>query len=226
MAVQRIAAPLDAPLVTFRATLLEAITPHAMTTTKTKANHTDTPVAHTPEVEALLAHTPKEPPETVPVDTTETAPVDTTEEVTEESEDKVVLTGTPLEGQELLNLVKSCGETVPRDELIRLAGYTKVDKNGTTRLMYAMFMEALLEAQGTKLGTKPTVAPGERGKMGHPPSFIARIHFNGNLMVGKTYVHMLDAHERGKEFQIVINPESNPGGINLVPVPETDEIPV
>lgn len=121
-----------------------------------------------------------------------------------------------LTGQALLDHVASMPEDSPREEIIRLAGYTKKVKDGSVRVMYAQFMEALLEAQGTKLGVKNAPSPGAR--MGHPLSYITRVHFNGNIMVGKAYVSMLDEHEKGKEFKVVVNPESNPGGINLVPV--------
>ena len=126
-------------------------------------------------------------------------------------------TETPLTGQELLDLVNTSGDDISREDLIKTAGYTKVAKDGTTRLMYAMFMEALLEAQGTKLGVKS--APSQSGnRMGHPLSYATRVHFNGNIMVGKAYVNMLPHHDKGQEFKVVVNPENNPGGISLVPV--------
>ncbi len=124
---------------------------------------------------------------------------------------------TPLVGKELLDLVNTSGDDISREDLIKAAGYTKVAKDGTVRLMYAMFMEALLEAQGTKLGAKSS--PSKTGsRMGHPLSYATRVHFNGNIMVGKAYVAMLPEHNKGKEFKVVVNPETNPGGINLVPV--------
>lgn len=122
-----------------------------------------------------------------------------------------------LTGQDLLNHVASMSEDTPRDELIRQAGYVKTAKDGTTRLMYAMFMEALLEAQGTKIGVK-TTTPSSGTRMGHPLSYATRVHFNGNIMVGKAYVAMLPHHDKGQEFKVVVNHETNPGGINLVPV--------
>jgi hypothetical protein len=122
-----------------------------------------------------------------------------------------------LTGQALLDHVANSGDEISRDDLIRQAGYVKKAKDGTTRLMYAMFMEALLEAQGTKMGVKST-GSSSGNRMGHPLSYSTRVHFNGNVMVGKAYVAMLPHHEKGQEFKVVVNPESNPGGINLVPV--------
>jgi hypothetical protein len=122
-----------------------------------------------------------------------------------------------LTGQALLDHVNTLGEGVSRDDLIRQAGYIKTAKDGTTRLMYAMFMEALLEAQGTKLGVKST-ASNSGSRMGHPLSYATKVHFNGNIMVGKAYVAMLPHGEKGQEFKVVVNPENNPGGISLVPV--------
>lgn len=185
------------------------------TATKTKTTET---IAHTPEVEAILAHTQDDDQAHAEGEQWESPQTTVSEPTSEIKGSGSIEEVAPLTGTELINLVQSCGANVPRDELIKLAGYTKVDKNGTTRLMYAAFMEAVLEAQGTKLGTTPSAAPGERGKMGHPLSYVTRIHFNGNIMVGKAYVHMLDAHEKGKPFKVIVNPESNPGGINLVPL--------
>ncbi len=186
--------------------------------TKTKPAETTT---HTPEVEAILAHTQEsddtnwETPAPTSADTPE-APAEGSPESPDGNGS--VEEAKPLVGQELLNLVQSCGDKIPREEMIKLAGYTKVDKNGITRLMNAAFMEAILDAKGVKMGIEPAAAPGERGKMGHPLSYVTRIHFNGNIMVGRAYVNMLDAHEKGKAFKVVVNPESNPGGISLVPI--------
>lgn len=191
----------------------------------TKAKPVET-APQTPEVEAILAHTQKtedanwETPAPLPADTSEPTTADTSEPTTADCPDGNgnVEEVKPLVGQELLNLVQSCGDNIPRDELIRLAGYTKTTKDGTTRLMNAAFMEAILEAKGVKMGIEPSAAPGERGKMGHPLSYVTRIHFNGNIMVGKAYVSILDDHEKGKPFKVVVNPDTNPGGINLIPV--------
>jgi hypothetical protein len=151
-------------------------------------------------------------------DTTEAPSHVTTEDPVTDTAEADDETPGALTGQALLDLVRSCGENTPREELIRLAGYTKKVKDGSTRLMYANFMEALLEAQGTKIGIKTSTPQSTGARMGHPLSYLTRVHFNGNIMVGRAYVAMLPLHDKGTEFKVVVSPESNPGGINLVPV--------
>jgi hypothetical protein len=165
------------------------------TNTKAKTNDTETWESPAATITTTVLHDPT-----------------ATSEPTETTEDSA-----PLVGQELLDLVNTSGDDISREDLIKTAGYTKVAKDGTTRLMYAMFMEALLEAQGTKIGVK-TTTPSSGARMGHPLSYATRVHFNGNIMVGKAYVSMLPHHDKGQEFKVVVDPENNPGGINLVPV--------
>ena len=63
------------------------------------------------------------------------------------------------------------------------AGYVSIKKVGTERLNFTAFYEALLEAKGMHLVAGSS---GGKGKPDRSLSYATKIHFNGNLMVGKT----------------------------------------
>jgi len=56
-----------------------------------------------------------------------------------------------LTGSELLAKVKELGD-VSKSDLVRSAGYVSTKKDGTERLNFTAFYEALLEAKGVTLG--------------------------------------------------------------------------
>ena len=118
-----------------------------------------------------------------------------------------------LTGPELLAKVKSLGDA-SKSDLVRACGYVSTKKDGTERLNFTAFYEALLEAKGTVLGG------GESdGKRGRKLGFITKVQFNGNLMVGKAYTAMLGL-EPGDEFEIKLGRKQ----IHLVPLgTEADE---
>ena len=58
---------------------------------------------------------------------------------------------TMLTGSELLAKVKELGEA-SKSDLVRAAGYVSTKKDGTERLNFTAFYEALLEAKGVSLG--------------------------------------------------------------------------
>lgn len=88
-----------------------------------------------------------------------------------------------LTGADLLAKVKELGDAAKSD-LVRGCGYVSTKKDGTERLNFTAFYEALLEAKGMSLGTG---AGGGRGKAGRSLSYVAKVQFNGNLLVGKAY---------------------------------------
>ncbi len=113
-----------------------------------------------------------------------------------------------LEGAELLAKVKELGD-VSKSELVRACGYVSSKKDGTERLNFTAFYEALLSAKGLDLaggGSEP-------GKAGRKLSFNTKVQFNGNLMVGKAYTALLDL-KPGDEFEIKLSR----GAIRLVPI--------
>jgi len=113
-----------------------------------------------------------------------------------------------LTGQELLSKVKEMGDA-PKTELATACGYVSKKKDGSDRVNFTAFYEALLNAKGIDLG-----AGGKSvGKGGRKLSYTAKVQFNGNLMVGKAYTAMLDL-KPGDDFEIKLGRKS----IRLIPV--------
>jgi hypothetical protein len=113
-----------------------------------------------------------------------------------------------LTSSELLAKVKELGDA-SKSELVRQCGYVSSKKDGTERLNFTAFYEALLEAKGMTLGD----AGGKgKGKGGRSLSYVAKVQFNGNLLVGKAYTALLGL-EPGDEFEIKLGRKQ----IKLVP---------
>jgi hypothetical protein len=119
----------------------------------------------------------------------------------------------PLTGADLLAKVKELGDA-SKSDLVRSAGYVSTKKDGTERLNFTAFYEALLEAKGVSLGEGGSSAA---GKPGRKLSFNTKVQFNGNLMVGKAYTAMLGL-EPGDEFEIKLGRKQ----IRLVPIGAAD----
>ena len=119
-----------------------------------------------------------------------------------------------LTGSELLAKVKELGDA-SKSELVRQCGYVSTKKDGSERLNFTAFYEALLEAKGMNLGAG---SAGGRGKAGRSLSYVTKVQFNGNLMVGKAYTAQLGL-QPGDEFEIKLGKKQ----IRLVPVGGADE---
>ncbi len=119
-----------------------------------------------------------------------------------------------LTGADLLAKVKELGE-VSKSELVRAAGYVSTKKDGSERLNFTAFYEALLEAKGVNLGQGLGTG---RGPGGRKLSYVATVQGNGNLLVGKAYTAMLDI-KPGDEFEIKLGKKA----LRLVPAGATDE---
>ena len=119
-----------------------------------------------------------------------------------------------LTGTELLVKVKELGD-VSKYDLVRSCGYMSTKKDGTERLNFTAFYEALLGAKGVSLGDSPSKG---RGKGGRSLSYIATVQGNGNLLVGKAYTAMLDL-KPGDEFEIKLGRKQ----IKLIPLGSTEE---
>ncbi|MEB3199247.1 MAG: AbrB family transcriptional regulator [Synechococcaceae cyanobacterium] len=113
-----------------------------------------------------------------------------------------------LTGPELLAKVKELGDS-SKSDLVRAAGYVSSKKDGSERLNFTAFYEALLEAKGLSFG-EPAGRGGRRGKT---LSYVARVQGNGNLLVGKAYTDQLGLNP-GDEFEIKLGKKQ----IRLVPV--------
>ncbi len=120
-----------------------------------------------------------------------------------------------LTGPELLAKVKELGD-VSKSELVRECGYVSTKKDGTERLNFTSFYEALLGAKGVSLGADS--AGRGTGKGGRKLSYTTKIQFNGNLLVGKAYTAVLDL-KPGDEFEIKLGKKQ----IKLIPLGSTEE---
>ena len=120
-----------------------------------------------------------------------------------------------LTGSELLAKVKELGD-ISKSELVRECGYVSTKKDGSERINFTAFYEALLSAKGVNLGTDSTGRG--TGKGGRKLSHTTKVQFNGNLMVGMAYTAMLDL-KPGDEFEIKLGKKQ----IRLVPVGGSDE---
>ena len=117
-----------------------------------------------------------------------------------------------LTGSDLLAKVKELGDA-SKSDLVRAAGYLSTKKDGSERLNFTAFYEALLEAKGVSLGEG-----NGKGKAGRSLSYVATVQGNGNLLVGKAYTAMLDL-KPGDEFEIKLGRKQ----IRLVPAGGADE---
>lgn len=117
-----------------------------------------------------------------------------------------------LSGSDLLAKVKELGD-VSKSDLVRACGYVSSKKDGTERLNFTAFYEALLNAKGVDFG-----ASAKGGKGGRRLSHLTKVQFNGNLMVGKAYTALLDL-KPGDEFEIKLGRKQ----IRLVPLGADDE---
>jgi hypothetical protein len=119
-----------------------------------------------------------------------------------------------LTGSDLLAKVKELGD-VSKSDLVRSAGYVSTKKDGSERLNFTAFYEALLEAKGVSLGEGTGKG---KGKGGRSLSYLATVQGNGNLLIGKAYSALLDLSP-GDEFEIKLGRKQ----IRLVPVGGADE---
>jgi hypothetical protein len=120
-----------------------------------------------------------------------------------------------LTGSDLLAKVKELGD-VSKSELVRSCGYLSTKKDGSERLNFTAFYEALLGAKGVNLGTDSSGR--STGKAGRKLSYTTKIQFNGNLLVGKAYTAALDL-QPGDEFEIKLGRKQ----IKLIPLGSTDD---
>ncbi len=118
-----------------------------------------------------------------------------------------------LTGSDLLAKVKDLGDA-SKSELVRSCGYVSTKKDGSERLNFTAFYEALLEAKGLSLGGDGT----SRGKGGRKLSYVATVQGNGNLLIGKAYTALLDL-KPGDEFEIKLGRKQ----IRLIPAGSTED---
>ena len=112
-----------------------------------------------------------------------------------------------LTGSELLTKVKDLGD-VSKTDLATACGYVSKKKDGSDRVNFTAFYEALLNAKGIDLGGGNAGV----GKGGRKLSYVATVQGNGNLLIGKAYTAMLDL-QVGDEFTIKLGKKA----IRLIP---------
>jgi hypothetical protein len=133
----------------------------------------------------------------------------------DEDEDGAVSPEGALVGAELLAKVKALGDA-PKSELVRSCGYVSTKKDGTERLNFTAFYEALLNAKGMNLGGGSASAGRRRGRK---LSGKTKVLFNGNLLIGKAYTSQMGL-QAGDEFEIRLGRGSitlQPTGRNVPP---------
>ena len=118
-----------------------------------------------------------------------------------------------LTGSELLTKVKDLGD-VSKTDLATACGYVSKKKDGSDRVNFTAFYEALLNAKGIDLGGGSAGV----GKGGRKLSYVATVQGNGNLLIGKAYTAMLDL-QVGDEFTIKLGKKA----IRLIPVGAEEE---
>ena len=118
-----------------------------------------------------------------------------------------------LTGTELLTKVKELGD-VSKTDLATHCGYVSKKKDGSDRVNFTAFYEALVGAKGIELGGGGAAI----GKGGRKLSYTATVQGNGNLLVGKAYTAMLDLNP-GDEFEIKLGKKA----IRLIPVGGSEE---
>jgi hypothetical protein len=118
-----------------------------------------------------------------------------------------------LTSADLLARVKEMGDA-SKSDLVRACGYVSRKKDGSERLNFTAFYEALLNAKGLDF----TGATRAAGKGGRKLSYNTKVQFNGNLMVGKAYTALLDL-KPGDEFEIKLGRKQ----IRLVPLGAEDD---
>lgn len=118
-----------------------------------------------------------------------------------------------LTGTELLTKVKELGD-ISKTDLATQCGYVSKKKDGSDRVNFTAFYEALLNAKGIDLSAGGAAV----GKGGRKLSYTAKVQGNGNLLVGKAYTTMLEL-EPGAEFEIKLGKKA----IRLIPVGGSEE---
>lgn len=117
-----------------------------------------------------------------------------------------------LVGAELLAKVKDLGGA-DKSDLVRACGYVSTKRDGTERLNFTAFYEAVLAAKGLDIGVAKT-----NGKPGRSLSYTATVQGNGNLMIGKAYTSLLGARP-GDEYEIRLSRKQ----IRLIPAGSTQD---
>ena len=92
-----------------------------------------------------------------------------------------------LTGQELLDKIKELG-AISRSDVARACGYVTTKKDGSERINFTAFYEAISEAKGVILAPPEGKAKGKRGK---PLSFCVKSSKGGVIPVTAGYAELI-----------------------------------
>ena len=121
------------------------------------------------------------------------------------------MTADKLTGQELLAKTKSLSHA-SKSEVVKACGYVSTKKDGSERLNFTAFYEALLEAKDITIGKSSD------RRQGRALAYTTKVHFNGNLMVGAAYINQI-GWQPGDQVEIRVGR----GKIQLVPIHSSHE---
>lgn len=113
-----------------------------------------------------------------------------------------------LTGAELLAEIGKHPSDTPKDELARLTGYTSTKKDGSERILFSEFYDALLQAKGLAL------APAKSKRAGRELSYVAKVQKSGSVIISAGYLAKQE-FVAGDEFKIE---ELEDGGYQLTPL--------
>ena len=102
-----------------------------------------------------------------------------------------------MNGTALLEFVKT-NPDMPREEMMKLTGYSSTSETGRTTYKTADFMGALLLAQGINI---PTAKKSASAGGGRQPTYKTTCMTNGNIVVGKSYFTKLGA-KSGDAYEV------------------------
>ena len=109
-----------------------------------------------------------------------------------------------LVGKELLDKARSLSNR-PEDDIARGCGYVGPSGRLLKKSFYRALVEAKAEAQGWQLPKSSSSSSG--ASRGRQAEFRARVHGNGNLLIGHAYTRQLGL-EPGQEFRIELQQDS------------------
>jgi len=106
--------------------------------------------------------------------------------------------GVPLEGKELLSLIRrNPGKSAA--QLAKMSGYTSMSKTGETRIKMLAFQNAVLAARNIRFKDTPL----ESEKAGRKASYRIQVQKNGSLLINSAYTRRMGI-KPGTEFEVHI----------------------
>lgn len=102
-----------------------------------------------------------------------------------------------LEGADLIAKTKAMADS-SRSDLVRECGYVTIKEDGTERLNFVTFYEALLKAKGVDLKPKKP-----KKRMGRKLTHKTKVQSDGKVIVGSAYIEGMNL-DPGTTFDIKV----------------------